>query len=244
MRVVLILQYHGKDFCGWQIQPGLRSVQQTVEEAVEKLTGKRSSVIASGRTDSGVHALCQVAHFDTDFASIPAEKYSFALNIILPPDVKVLKSFMAPPDFHARYSAKKKTYRYSFYVADCTLPLYDDRALQIYKTDVEKMRRAAKHIVGEHDFRCFLAADSDVESTVRTVYSCDVEARGRFIDVTVCGNGFLYNMVRILAGTLLKAAEGKFDVNDALESLSTGKRELCGTTLPAKGLCLYSVEYD
>ena len=243
MRVVLILQYHGKDFCGWQIQPGLRSVQQTVEEAVEKLTGKRSSVIASGRTDSGVHALCQVAHFDTDFASIPAEKYSFALNIILPPDVKVLKSFMAPPDFHARYSAKKKTYRYSFYVADCTLPLYDDRALQIYKTDVEKMRRAAKHIVGEHDFRCFLAADSDVESTVRTVYSCDVEAHRRFIDVTVCGNGFLYNMVRTIAGTLYFAGIGKFEPDYVKTIIENRDRELAGKTLAAKGLCLVGVEY-
>lgn len=243
MRVVLILQYHGKDFCGWQIQPGLRTVQQSLEEAIERLTGKHSNVIASGRTDSGVHALCQVAHFDTEFSSIPAEKYSYALNIILPPDVKVLKSFIAPEDFHARYSAKRKTYRYSFYVADCTLPLYDDRAEQIYKADIEKMREAAKYIEGEHDFRCFLASDSDVESTVRTVYSCNVEQNGRFIDVTVCGNGFLYNMVRTIAGTLYFAGIDKFKPQFVREIIESKNREIAGKTLAAKGLCLVDVSY-
>lgn len=243
MRVVLILQYHGKDFCGWQIQPGLRTVQQVVEDAIFSLTGKKSSVIGSGRTDSGVHALCQVAHFDTDFSGIPADRYSFALNIILPPDVKVIKSFSAPEGFHARYSAKRKTYRYSFYVSDCTLPMYDDRALQVYKVDFEKMKEGAKYIVGEHDFRCFLAANSDVTDTVRRVYSCKAEKRGRFIDVTVCGNGFLYNMVRTIAGTLYFAGIGKFPP-EYIKTIIDGKdRELAGKTLAAKGLTLVNVQY-
>lgn len=244
MRVVLLLQYHGKNFFGWQVQPGLRTVQQTVQDAVEKLTGSKCTLIGSGRTDSGVHALCQVAHFDTDYQSIPPEKYSYALNIILPPDVKVIKSYAAPEGFHARYSAKKKTYRYSFYVSDSILPLYDDRALQIYKTDLFKMQKAAEYIVGEHDFKCFLAANSDVTDTVRRVYSCDVTQRGIFIDVTVCGNGFLYNMVRTIAGTLYFAGIGRIQPEDVKKIIEGKDRFFAGKTLEAKGLTLVSVEYE
>jgi len=243
MRVVLILQYHGKNFCGWQTQPGLRSVQQTLEDALLGLTGVKPTVTGSGRTDSGVHALRQVAHFDTEYKSIPAERYSFALNIVLPSDVKVIKSFLAPEGFHARYSAKRKTYRYSFYVSDCTLPMYDDRALQIYKVDTEKMKEAAKFIVGKHDFRCFLAADSDVTDTVRRVYFCNVKVHGRFIDVIVCGNGFLYNMVRTIAGTLYFAGIGKFEPAFVKNIIEGKNRELAGKTLAAKGLALIDVRY-
>lgn len=243
MRVVLVLQYHGRDFCGWQVQPGLRSVQGVLEETLLKLTGAKCTVIGSGRTDSGVHALRQVAHFDTEFAGIPADRYSFALNVVLPPDVKVIESFLAPENFHARYSAKKKTYRYSFYVSDCTLPMFDDRAIQIYKTDVERMKKAASFVVGEHDFKCFLAADSDVIDTVRTVYSCSVESRGNFIDLTVCGNGFLYNMVRTIAGTVYFAGIGKIEPEFVKEIIESKNREMAGKTLAAKGLTLVDVSY-
>lgn len=243
MRVVLVLQYHGRDFCGWQVQPGLRTVQGVLEDTIASLIGSHVTVTGSGRTDSGVHALCQVAHFDTDYISIPPERYSFALNVILPPDVKVLKSFLAPDGFHARYAAKRKTYKYSFYVSDCTLPMYDDRALQIYKVDASRMAKAAEYIVGEHDFKCFLAADSDVIDTVRRVYSCDIACRGRFIDLTVCGNGFLYNMVRTIAGTLYFAGIGKIEPSDVEKIINGKNRELAGKTLAAKGLSLVDVEY-
>lgn len=244
MRVVLVLQYHGRDFCGWQVQPGLRTVQGVLEDTIESITGCRCTVTGSGRTDSGVHALCQVAHFDTDYTSIPPERYAFALNVALPADVKVIKSFLAPDGFHSRYSAKKKTYKYSFYVSDCTLPMLDDRALQIYKTDADKMAKAAEYIVGEHDFRCFLASDSDVTDTVRTVYSCKVAQCGRFIDVTVCGNGFLYNMVRTIAGTLYFAGIGKINPQDVEKIINGKNREFAGKTLAAKGLSLVDVEYE
>lgn len=244
MRVVLVLQYDGKNFNGWQVQPGLRTVQQTLEECLERLTGAKTTVIGSGRTDSGVHALCQVAHFDTEFASIPPEKYSFALNVILPPDVKAVKSFSAPEGFHARFSSKRKTYVYRFYVSDCILPLFDDHALQIYRADTDKMKKAAAYLEGEHDFKCFLAANSVVKDTVRTIYSCEVIPHGIFIDVRVCGNGFLYNMVRTIAGTLYFAGIGRIAPDGVPDILSGKDRELAGKTLAAKGLTLLSVEYD
>lgn len=244
MRVVLILQYDGKNYNGWQVQPDLCTVQQTVEDALQTLTGKKCTVIGSGRTDSGVHALCQVAHFDTDFSSIPPEKYAFALNVILPPDVKVVKSFLAPDGFHARFSAKKKTYRYRFYVSDGILPLFDEHCLQIYRVDFDKMKKAALYLEGEHDFKCFLAANSTVKDTIRTIYSCKVERHGIFIDLTVSGNGFLYNMVRTIAGTLYFAGIGRINPDSMPEILKSGDRELAGKTLAAKGLTLLSVEYD
>ena len=244
MRIVLILQYDGKNYNGWQVQPGLKTIQQTVEDALKSLTGEKCTVTGSGRTDSGVHALCQVAHFDTEFSSIPPEKYSFALNVILPPDIKVVKSFLAPEGFHARFSSKKKTYRYRFYVSDCILPLYDEHALQIYKTDEEKMKKAADYLEGEHDFKCFLAANSLVKDTVRNIYSCKVERHGIFIDVTVTGNGFLYNMVRTIAGTLYFAGIGRIKPESVPDILKSGDRERAGKTLAAKGLTLLSVEYD
>lgn len=242
MRVILHLQYNGKDFCGWQIQPNERTVQQTVEQAIFKLTGEKVNLVGSGRTDSGVHAELQVAHFDTQ-SSIPAEKYAFALNSLLPSDVKVVKSKKAPKDFHARFSAKKKTYVYTFYQSETELPLLEPFATRIGKVDLKAIKQGALHIVGTHDFKCFLAANSSVKDTVRTVYSCKVAKRGNIITVEVCGNGFLYNMVRTIAGTLLFVGEGKF-TPDSVKDIVEGKnRAKAGKTMPAKGLTLKKVCY-
>ena len=166
MRIVLGITYDGKNFCGWQIQPNGRTVQECIEKAIFKLTGEQVSVTGSGRTDSGVHALCQVAHFDIE-KGLPPEKYAPALNSVLPDDVQVLFSMQAPVGFHARFGAKKKTYRYTFYVSDVKLPLKEAYAQRIITADVKKMQEAAKYLVGEHDFKCFLASNSSVKDTVR-----------------------------------------------------------------------------
>lgn len=242
MRIILGIQYDGKDFCGWQIQPNERTVQQTVQDAILKLTGKEVSLTGSGRTDSGVHALCQVAHFDIE-KGLPPEKYAPALNGLLPSDVQILFSMLAPEGFHARFGAKKKTYRYTFYVSDVKLPLKEAYAQRILFADVKKMQEGAKYLVGEHDFKCFLASNSSVKDTVRTIYSCKVTAKGNEIYLEVCGNGFLYNMVRTIAGTLLYVGEGKFKPEYVKEIIEGENRLNAGKTMPAKGLMLKNVCY-
>ena len=243
MRVILGIQYNGKDFCGWQIQPNGRTVQQTLEDALKKLTGENISVQGSGRTDSGVHALCQVAHFDTQ-STIPPQKFACALNGLLPSDVQVLFSMQAKDDFHSRFSAKKKTYVYTFYQSEVNLPLTDDYAQRIAgKVDVDKMQAGAKYIEGTHDFKCFLASNSSVKDTVRTVYYCKVKKKNNLITLEVCGNGFLYNMVRTIAGTLLYVGEGRF-APEKVKDIIEGKSRLdAGKTMPAKGLMLKKVYY-
>ena len=242
MRIILGIQYDGKNFCGWQIQPNERTVQQTVADAILKITGESVSVTGSGRTDSGVHALCQIAHFDIE-KGLPPEKYAPALNSVLPDDVQVLFSMQAPVGFHARFGAKKKTYRYTFYVSDVKLPLKEAYAQRIITADVKKMQEAAKYLVGEHDFKCFLAANSSVKDTVRRIYSCKVSSKGNEIYLEVCGNGFLYNMVRTIAGTLLYVGEGRYAPEHVKEILQSKEREKAGKTMPAKGLMLKNVCY-
>lgn len=244
MRVVLEIQYDGTHFFGWQTQPDKRSVQQTVEDALNSITGEKCVLIGSGRTDSGVHAERQIAHFDVENASVPPEKYVFALNPVLPPDVKIIKSYLAPEGFHARYSAKRKTYVYKFYKSKTVLPLYERYCHQAEEfLNVEKMKDAAKEIVGTHDFKCFLASNSDVKDTVRTVYSCDVVENGKIIEIKVCGNGFLYNMVRTIAGTLYFAGLGRMTAADVKKAIDEKNRFGVGKTMAAKGLTLLNVEY-
>ena len=243
MRIILVLQYNGKHFCGWQIQPNERTVQQTVEDAILTFTGKHRAVTGSGRTDSGVHALCQVAHFDYD-GSIPPEKFAPALNTVLPSDVKVVCSMQAPNDFHARFSAKKKTYCYNFYLSETPLPLFEPFAERIdKKVDFDAMQKACKAIEGTHDFKCFLASNSSVKDTVRTVYSCKLKRKNNLLTLTVCGNGFLYNMVRTIAGTVYFAGLGKINPDKVIDIINLKQRENVGKTLPAKGLFLQKVEY-
>ena len=243
MRILLTVSYDGTDFCGYQIQPNGRTVEEVLNTAIEKLTGEKVKSIASGRTDSGVHALCQKVHFDTNF-SIPPEKFKNALNSLLPPDVKVISSKKVSADFNARYSAKKKTYRYSLYVGDFEEPLYQRyKTLINFTPDISLMKKAGALIEGERDFKCFLASGSSVKDTVRTVYSIKVVKKGRFIDIFVTGNGFLYNMVRMIAGALVRVGEGKLSLDELNEILLTGERQNKIVTMPAKGLTLYNVNY-
>ena len=244
MRIKLTIEYDGTNYCGWQIQPNGTSVQQVITDAIEKVTGETVKLIGSGRTDAGVHALGQVAHFDANSA-VPADKFSNALNAVLPADVKIVKSERADDNFNARFSAKKKTYEYHMYVSPFPRPLQSRYAAQIgYPVNIEAMNSAAARFVGKHDFRCFLAANSSVETTVRTIHRAEVAAHGDEIVFSVTGNGFLYNMVRIMAGTLVAAGEGKITAADVDEMLEKGERDLAGKTMPPQGLVLKSVEYD
>ncbi len=243
MKVKLTVSYDGADYCGWQVQPNGVTVQQKIEEAVFSATGESVRVTGSGRTDAGVHAVGQVAHFETE-CTIPPEKIYRALNVYLPQDIRVIKSERADDNFHACNCAKKKTYCYSFYKSEVELPLYDRYAVMLDKSpDINLMKETARIFVGEHDFKAFCSSGSGAKTTVRTIYNIDIKEDGARLSISVTGNGFLYNMVRIMVGTLLEVGYGKIPVQEINEMLATGNRTLGGKTLPAKGLCLINVEY-
>ena len=200
--------------------------------------------IGSGRTDAGVHALGQVASFEIEDCSIPPEKFFLALNTVLPDSVKVLKSEKADDGFNARYSAKRKTYEYRLYKSGVILPLKERFCHKVEESvAVEKLQKALSLFVGEKDFKAFSASGGGVKTTVRTIFSATAVEKNGEIVLSFCGNGFLYNMVRILCGTALAYAEDKITENDILKMFKTGTRSLGGKTLPAKALCLKSVEY-
>ncbi len=247
MRFALLLSYDGTHFCGWQVQKNARTVQGELEGAAEKLFGCKTKVAGSGRTDAGVHALGQVCHLDAQ-TPVPPERLREAFNALLPPDVRVLKSAAAPEGFDCTRGAKKKTYVYTAYSAPCELPLFDRYAVRLKeKPDLGKMRSAAKLIEGEHDFKAFCAAGSSAKTSVRTVYSVSVSEReeggAAFYGLAVCGNGFLYNMVRILAGEIFEIGCGRRREAEILRAFETGRRETLAKTMPAKGLKLLSVDY-
>lgn len=247
MRYALLVAYDGTNYGGWQIQKNTLTVQEVLTDALEKTLGCRAAVTASGRTDSGVHAAGQVCHFDAQ-TSIPAEKFADALNFRLPPDISVLKSAAAPDGFDCTRDAKKKTYCYRVYLSQCLSPLKDRYAERVkYPVDLKKLIKAAKLFEGEHDFKAYCASGSQVKTTVRRVYSVEVktgDTRGSAdVEIYVTGNGFLYNMVRTLAGTMLYFAAGRLSENDIINSLERGDRSSVGKTMPAKGLTLESVDY-
>ncbi len=247
MRYALLLAYDGTDFCGWQIQNNGRTVQEELEKAVYVAFGIRVSVTASGRTDSGVHAAGQVCHFDAQL-SVPPERMADALNARLPSDVCVLASCAAPETFDSNRSAKKKTYCYRFYFGERRNPLRDRYALFVRgEADLSKLNEAAALFVGEHDFKAYCASRSQVKTTVRTVYSAEFSAErglfGGYVSFRVCGGGFLYNMVRTMAGSALFFMQGRMDLATLLRGISLGDRNCVGRTLPPQGLTLESVSY-
>lgn len=243
MRYVLKVAYDGTAFCGWQIQPNGRTVQEELNNAVFKAFGERAIVNASGRTDSGVHAAYQVCHVDLS-RDIMGGKLADALNFYLPQDVSVLSSALAPDGFDSNRSAKKKTYLYSVYCSPRRNPLKDRYSVLLKVTpDLEKLKECAALFIGEHDFAAYCAAGSQVKTTVRTIHSFTVEKVEGEIKFTVCGNGFLYNMVRTLVGTCIWYAYGKIDYDRVISSLETGNRALVGKTMPPQGLCLIDVDY-
>lgn len=244
-RYALEISYCGARYGGWQRQNNSITVQQLLEEAAEDLFGAKTSVVASGRTDSGVHARSQICHMDVDTA-IPARKIAAALNMRLPQDISVLRSAEAPQDFDANRSAKKKTYCYRVYVSEFRRPLLDGFAVQTSPFDFEKLKEALSIFVGQHDFAAYSKSGSTAKTTVRTVYSAEAsqtDAGCPLIGIYVTGGGFLYNMVRTIAGTAIDCARGLIAKERISQSLSSPDRALVGKTMPAKGLTLEGVNY-
>lgn len=242
-RIRLTIEYDGAAYAGWQRQKNAMTVQQRLEEAVESLTGAPHGVTGASRTDSGVHARGQVAHFDTA-SRIPPERWALALNTRLPDDIRILRSEAAAPGFHARFDAKRKRYTYAIHNAPHAPAIGRQYAWHYaYPLDADAMEKAARSIVGTRDFACCMAAGGQSKTTVRTVYSADVAREGERVVFSVEGDGFLYNMVRILAGTLCYVGQGKLGPDCIARALQTGDRLLLGPTAPPQGLCLEWVRY-
>ena len=242
-RIRTIIAYDGTDYVGWQTQPNGVAVQERIEQAVFEVTGERTSLQGSGRTDSGVHARAQVAHFDTN-ARMAADKFAIALNTHLPEDIRILYSEETGPDFHARFSAKEKQYRYFVQTGPHADVFARKYSLHAYMPlDLELMNKAAALIVGSHDFTAFMSTGREVESAVRTISLSQWEKQGKFLVYTVQGNGFLYNMVRILVGTMLGMGSGRIAPDSMEKALSSLSRKDAGPTAPAHGLVLWRVKY-
>ena len=248
MRYVLKIAYDGTEYAGWQCQKNAPSVQEKIEEAIYQALGARIRVTASGRTDAGVHAAGQTCHFDLD-SSVPPQKMPDCLNRFLPTDIRILEGWQAAESFDCNRSAKRKTYCYSLYVSSWEMPLKQRYAVRIENAPpLSVLQTCARLFEGEHDFKAFCASGSSVKTTVRTVYEVRVEEGesygSRDLKIYVTGNGFLYNMVRTLVGELLELASGRKTEKQLQTAFETGKRELLGKTMPAKGLTLVCVEYD
>ncbi|MCL1805143.1 MAG: tRNA pseudouridine(38-40) synthase TruA [Clostridiales bacterium] len=243
--IKLTVAYDGTDFFGFQSQAGtgLPTIQETLEDAIYKLTGERLSVEGSGRTDTGVHAWGQAVNFHTE-STIPPERWRPALIPYLPESIVVRRSEEAAPGFHARFSAKEKTYIYQFYRGETPSPFYRRFAYHVpYSLDTAAMAEATSLFEGEHDFRAFCAAGAKTKSFVREIFSCALEEEKPLLRLTVRGSGFLWHMVRIIAGTVLEAGAGKRRPEEIPVLLGLGDRTRAGVTLPPQGLILHSVEY-
>ncbi|MDA0835917.1 MAG: tRNA pseudouridine(38-40) synthase TruA [Planctomycetota bacterium] len=258
--IKLTLAYDGTEYAGWQIQSEQATIQEKLQQAIETLTGERAHVIASGRTDSGVHALGQVANFQTE-SRIPSDRWVPALNGELPPDIVVRHAEEVDAEFHATYAAKWKTYRYVIYTGDNRNPFVRRYSYHVLPAvDVQTMQIAAQRLMGTHDFRCFETDFPNRASSVRTIYALKLfrmaslptwfddaivpQPEGPFIALEITADGFLYNMVRAIAGTLLQVGLGRWPVEMVPTILASGERKEAGPTAPACGLFLVHVEYE
>ncbi|MEI6602782.1 MAG: tRNA pseudouridine(38-40) synthase TruA [Clostridia bacterium] len=250
--IKLTIEYKGSNYCGWQKQKNGLSIQQAIVTAIAQATGESVALNGSGRTDSGVHAIAQVANFHTA-SPIPPERFSFAINAYLPEDISIVSSEEVPEAFHARFNAKGKVYRYYIWNAfrrNAIIPEFAYFAPN--PLDLSAMQKAAQIFVGKHDFAAFMAVGSKVKSTTREIYKAEVSEvecpfgaeDGSLICIELTGSGFLYNMVRIIAGTLMEVGLGKRSERQIADALEKGERGLAGQTLPPEGLFLYKVLYE
>lgn len=243
-RVRLIVAYDGTNYCGWQIQPNGETIESVLNRHLSALLGEDIVVTGASRTDSGVHSLGNVAIFDTN-TRMPADKISFALNQRLPEDIVVQDSCEVEADWHPRYQKGRKTYEYRILNRTFRNPARRlDTHFYHHTLDVEAMRKAAKYLEGEHDFKSFCAVGAQVKTTTRTVYTCNVTKQDDIITIRITGNGFLYNMVRIIAGTLIKVGAGDVKPEEILNILAACDRSKAGPTAPAKGLTMIGIEYE
>lgn len=242
-RIKLTIAYDGTNYCGWQIQPNGLTIEEVINRTLSKLTGEDIQVIGASRTDSGVHAMGNVAVFDTE-TTIPAEKIAMALNQRLPEDIVIVKSEEVASDFHPRYCDCSKTYEY--HIINTRIPVPTKRLTNYfvsYNLNIENMRKAASYLVGEHDFVSFCNVRTDVENTVRTITELDILTNGDEITIRITGDGFLYNMVRIIVGTLIRVGRGFYEPEKVKEILEARDRKAAGVTAPPQGLMLMKIEY-
>ena len=250
MKYILKLRFLGTGFSGYQVQPNKRTVQSSLQDAIEKLFGERYEIKGCSRTDSGVHANIFYATFDLPYgvSSITPDKMPLAFNSVLPDDISVLDASVVDEDFHVRHNVLYKEYVYLI----CNSPIRDPFAVgrvyhapkQIDDSGIEEMNKAAEIICGKHDFSCFMSSGSSVVDTVRTVKYLEVIKNGDNITIRIAADGFLYNMVRIIAGTLLDVGRGKISANDIKNIIESHSRNKAGPTLPACGLYLNYVKFD
>ncbi|MGB5822976.1 MAG: tRNA pseudouridine(38-40) synthase TruA [Proteocatella sp.] len=241
MNVKLTIEYIGTSFSGWQKQKKFNTVQAEIESAIMKITGEKAILIASGRTDAGVHAFAQVANFHTS-TNIPAIQLKYALNSILHDNIKILESCEVEDSFHSRFGAKRKTYLYRIQTGDIRRSFERNRSFYV-KGDLnfEKMQEEASYIIGEHDFSAFKSEGSTAKNFIRTIYSLELRQNRDIIEMEISGNGFLYNMVRLIAGTLVEIGKDReYSMKEILDSKS---RTFAGPTAPAMGLFLKNVAY-
>jgi tRNA pseudouridine38-40 synthase len=242
-RIMLVVAYDGTNYHGWQLQPGVATIESALNEALCNLFEEDIKVIGASRTDTGVHSLGNIAVFDTN-ARMPAEKVAYALNQRLSEDIRIQSSKEVSLDFHPRHCESRKTYEYK--ILNCEFPLPTERLYSYFTyvpLDIGLMQRAADYLVGEHDFKSFCSVDTMAETTVRTIYDITVAKSGNMISIKVTGSGFLYNMVRIIAGTLMEAGKGRILPEKMQEILEALDRTKAGPTAPACGLTLYKYEF-
>lgn len=242
-RVMLTVAYDGTQYHGWQLQPNVITIESVLNETLSELFKEEIRVIGASRTDTGVHALGNIAVFDT-MARMPAEKVSYALNQRLPEDIRIRESREVDIGFHPRRQDSRKTYEYKIYNSGFPMPIY-----RLYShfthvpLDVGLMQDAAGYLKGEHDFKSFCSANTAAEMTVRTIHDISVKKTGAMITVSVTGSGFLYNMVRIIAGTLMEAGKGRVAPENIVDILNARDRAKAGPTAPACGLTLVKYEF-
>ena len=243
--IKLVIEYDGKEFNGWQKQPTKLNIQGEIERAIKQITGEDVDLTASGRTDAGVHAFGQVANFKTN-SNIPIEKIPIALNSNLKKAIVIKSAEEVEERFHSRLNCKRKTYRYIINNSKYGTAIYRNLETHIpMKLDIQKMQEAVKYFEGEHDFKAFKASGTSSKSSVRTIYKAEViDAGNERIYIELTGNGFLYNMVRIISGTLVEVGLGKIKPNEIKMIIESKKRENAGKTLPPQGLYLVNVEYE
>jgi tRNA pseudouridine38-40 synthase len=243
-RIKLEIAYDGTKYCGWQLQPQKPTIEAMINKALTELLGEKIVVIGASRTDAGVHARCNVAVFDT-ISQIPASKICMAVNQRLPQDIRVQSSIEVRPDFHPRKVKCTKTYNYRILNRKILIPMERLYSYYVYyDLNVAAMQKASAYLVGEHDFKSFCSVKTSTKETVRTIYSLTVEKEGDIITISVTGSGFLYNMVRIIAGTLIETGRGALPPDRMTDIISGCDRSLAGPTAPAHGLTLMKIEYE
>lgn len=243
-RVKLIVAYDGTNYHGWQVQDNGITIEEVLNRTISELVQEDIKVIGASRTDAGVHACGNVAVFDTE-SRIPGDKFSFALNQRLPEDIRIQESCEVDADFHPRYADTVKTYEYNILNRRFELPskrLY--ASFCYYPMDIERMNQAAAYLVGEHDFKSFCSAGAQVQTTVRTIYAVNVTKEDDMVHIRITGNGFLYNMVRIIAGTLMQVGTGLMEPEQVKGILEARDRSRAGPTAVAKGLTLVEIRYE